>query len=128
MPKSWKTHFTRREWLSASMLASGSWIAGAELFSSARFLHAAGRFLSQHPEQDPFAGGKHVGDVDFVGEGLVPLDTPTGAELDGRLNTDLSSLGFADFTVPVERFYIRSRASQLLDLKKPWSIRVGSGE
>ena len=125
MSKNWKTHFTRREWLSASMLASGSWIAGAELFSSARFLHAATRFLSQHPEQDPFAGGKQLGIVDFVGEAGIPLDTPYNSELDGRLNINLSSLGFTDVTVPIEKFYIRTRASQLLDLTKPWTIRVG---
>jgi DMSO/TMAO reductase YedYZ molybdopterin-dependent catalytic subunit len=128
MPQNWRTHFTRREWLSASMLASGSWIAGAELFSSARFLRAAEKILSPHPEQDPFAGGKQLGNVDFVGEASIPLDTPYRAELDGRLNTDLSSLTLADFTFPIEHFYIRSRSSQLLDLTKPWTIRIGSGE
>jgi DMSO/TMAO reductase YedYZ molybdopterin-dependent catalytic subunit len=128
MSQNWRTHFTRREWLSASMLASGSWIAGSELFSSSRFLRAAGKILSPRPEQDPFAGGKHVGDIDFIGEFRIPLDTPYNAELDGRLNTNLSSLGLTDFTVPNEHFYIRSRASQLLDLTKPWSIRLGSGE
>jgi DMSO/TMAO reductase YedYZ molybdopterin-dependent catalytic subunit len=128
MSQNWRTHFTRREWLSASMLASGSWIAGAELFSSARFLRAAEKILSPHTEQDPFAGGRHIGNVNFVGESRIPLDTPYYSELDGRLNTNLSSLGLTDFTVPIEHFYIRSRASQLLDLTKPWTIRVGSGE
>src|SRR5580704_17145747 len=112
MPKNLKSGLTRREWLSASILASGSLLAGAELFSGARFLEAATRTLPLHPEQEPFAGGKELGVVDFAGEGRIPLDTPYFAELDGRLNTNLSSLNPGDFTVPVDKFYIRTRASQ----------------
>lgn len=128
MPRNLKSRLTRREWLSASILASGSLFTGAELFSGARFLEAATRTPSPHTEQDPFAGGKQLGVVDFASEGRIPLDTPYFAELDGRLNTNLSSLNPGDYTVPVNKFYIRTRASQLLDLTKPWSIRVGTGE
>lgn len=53
------------------------------------------------------------------------MDTPLGAELNGRLYTDLSGLTSRDVTIPTEKFYIRTRASQLLNTQKPWVIRVG---
>jgi DMSO/TMAO reductase YedYZ molybdopterin-dependent catalytic subunit len=118
MPTGPNSLFTRREWLSASILASGSLLVGAELLASP--------LAGSMAQNDPFAGGKLLGDVDFSGEGRVPMDTPLGTELDGRLFSDLSTLSSKDPVTPTDKFYIRTRASQLLDLKTPWTIRIGN--
>jgi DMSO/TMAO reductase YedYZ molybdopterin-dependent catalytic subunit len=65
-----------------------------------------------------------VGVVEFNGEASVPMDEAFGAELDGRLYTDLSRLTTENRVIPVEQFYIRTRASNLLDSQKPWLVRV----
>jgi DMSO/TMAO reductase YedYZ molybdopterin-dependent catalytic subunit len=113
---------SRRELLSASLLAGGAWLVGADRLAIARTALGA--------PQDPFAGGKLLGTVDFVGESRVqvPMETPLGSELDGRLFTDLSALKVEDPVVPTGKFYVRTRASNLLDLSKPWTIHLpGSG-
>jgi DMSO/TMAO reductase YedYZ molybdopterin-dependent catalytic subunit len=66
-----------------------------------------------------------LGVVDFTGEARVPMDEAFGAELDGRLYTDLSKVSAENSIVPVEQFYIRTRASKLLDNTKPWAIPLG---
>jgi len=66
-----------------------------------------------------------VGVVEFSGEARVPLGEAFGAELDGRLYTDLSKLTAENSIVPVEQFYIRTRASKLLDNTKPWELQLG---
>lgn len=73
---------------------------------------------------DPFAAGKQVGVVEFVHEGRVPMDLPLGAELDGRLYTDLSELTPKDEITLTEKFYLRTRASKLLPAAKSWNIRI----
>jgi DMSO/TMAO reductase YedYZ molybdopterin-dependent catalytic subunit len=113
-----KAGLSRRDLLSASLLAGGVCLTGVE-----RFLFAGGT-LSRH--QDPFAGGTLIGNLDFIGETrvLIPMGTPLGAELDGRLFTDLAALSIGAVTLPTGKFYIRTRASQLLDLSKPWAIHA----
>jgi DMSO/TMAO reductase YedYZ molybdopterin-dependent catalytic subunit len=69
-------------------------------------------------------GGTFVGIVPFTDEGNVPLGEPLGAELDGRLFTDLSKLDFEHGVIPSSDFYIRTRASRLLDSTKPWNIEI----
>jgi DMSO/TMAO reductase YedYZ molybdopterin-dependent catalytic subunit len=64
--------------------------------------------------RDSFAGGEMLEIVPFAREGKPPLDTPIGEELDGRLYTDLSALTPEKPLPPVERFYLRTRASSLL--------------
>lgn len=117
MPHDFKAGLTRREWLSTSILASGTLLLGSGKFAWPQSVPTAGK--------DPFSGGKPLGTVDFVGEGRLPMDTLLGTELDGRLYTDLSALTPKDLVTPTERFYIRTRASQLLDHQTPWSIRLG---
>ena len=73
---------------------------------------------------DAFAGGTLLCTVPFVGEGAAPLDTPLGADLDGRLYTDLAKLAPSSATVPTERFYIRTRYSDLLTPNAPWKISI----
>jgi DMSO/TMAO reductase YedYZ molybdopterin-dependent catalytic subunit len=69
--------------------------------------------------------GKMVGVVEFSGEAGVPMGEAFGAELDGRLYTDLSELSAEHPVTANEQFYIRTRASKLLDNTKPWEIRLG---
>ena len=69
--------------------------------------------------------GKMVGVVDFSGEARVPMGEAFGAELDGRLYTDLSGLSAEHPVTANEQFYIRTRASKLLDSTKPWEIQLG---
>jgi DMSO/TMAO reductase YedYZ molybdopterin-dependent catalytic subunit len=47
-----------------------------------------------------------------------------GTELDGRLFTDLSALTPEHPVTPADSFFIRTRASKLLDTSKPWAIHM----
>lgn len=122
MSRDFKANSTRREWLTASVLAGGAIFLGAESLFSSVFAAESGELQSKFPAQNEFSGGKQIGIAEFVGEPRVPLDTVLGSELDGRLYTDLSSLDLKNSTTPSEKFYIRTRASKLLDAGKPWSI------
>ena len=70
---------------------------------------------------------KLLGIVPFEGEGRSPLDTLLGDELDGRQFTDLSHLDRDRLITPTSLFYVRTRASHLLETSKSWSIRMGAG-
>ena len=74
---------------------------------------------------DPFHGGTPLGVVGFSDEGRAPLEETIGAELDGRLFTDLSKLTPENSVTPTSSFYVRTRASKLMDTDKPWSIELG---
>jgi DMSO/TMAO reductase YedYZ molybdopterin-dependent catalytic subunit len=73
--------------------------------------------------QDPFHGGKKIGDVSFVGEFPFEMNAVIGTELDGRLYTDLSTLTPKNPITPTKEFYIRTCVSKLLEDNKPWIIR-----
>ena len=81
--------------------------------------------LIQPWQKDPFAGGKQVGAVDFVNEPPVPLEVPQGSELDGRQYTDLSALEDGSAVTLAEKFYIRTRASELLPEVATWQVKLG---
>jgi DMSO/TMAO reductase YedYZ molybdopterin-dependent catalytic subunit len=80
--------------------------------------------LFSAPKDNPFAGGKQVGTVEFIHEGRVQMDAPLGAALDGRLYTNLLELTGANQITATERFYLRTRASKLLPDAKSWNIRI----
>ena len=61
--------------------------------------------------------------VPFVGEPNVPLDIPYGAGLEGRLNTDLSTLSADAAAIANERFFIRTRFPAGLAIPSAWQIR-----
>jgi len=69
--------------------------------------------------------GQLLGTIPFTGEAPVPMEGPLGAELDGRLYTDLSALHSQTPVIPTDRFYIRTRASELLETQKTWQVQVG---
>jgi molybdopterin-dependent oxidoreductase-like protein protein len=69
--------------------------------------------------------GKLLGTVEFAQENGVAMESLSGAELDGRLYTDLSGLTPEHVATPTESFYIRTRASELLRPQASWEIRLG---
>ena len=52
------------------------------------------------------------------------MNTAIGAELDGRLYTDLRELKPDSLITPVSDFYIRTRASRVLPAADDWRIHV----
>jgi len=62
--------------------------------------------------------------IEFLNEGNVVLDAPTGEELDGRLYSDLSRLDLERPITPPDKFYIRTRASSLLPRSNLWHIKI----
>jgi DMSO/TMAO reductase YedYZ molybdopterin-dependent catalytic subunit len=107
----------RRELLRGAIVAGGALLVGFEKMASARSILRS--------IDDPFAKGKLLGTIAFTGEAKVPMETVLGAELDGRMYTDLSALSPENRVTPTERFYIRTRASELLDTQKAWRVSVG---
>jgi DMSO/TMAO reductase YedYZ molybdopterin-dependent catalytic subunit len=121
VPRGFKTIVKRRDFLSASvLLASGCVISGLGMIGC--------RTANENPGESSLAGGKLIGTIDFADGGDIPMNTPLGTELDGRLFFDHSALSAGDIVTPTDRFYIRTRASELLDLKKQWSIKLGNGK
>jgi DMSO/TMAO reductase YedYZ molybdopterin-dependent catalytic subunit len=106
----------RRDLLRGSLLGGGVLLAG---FDKVRWPGT-----TEYPSTKLSPAGKMVGVVEFTGEAPVPMDEAFGAELDGRLYTDLSRLTAENRVIPVEQFYIRTRASKLLDNTKPWVVHV----
>ena len=105
---------TRRTLIRAGLLSGGALLIGFDEVAWAR--------PSSQQEKEAFAGGKLLGMVEFADERPVQLDTAFGSELDGRLYTDLSALTGPELVTPTGKFYIRTRASDLLPEAKGWQI------
>src|SRR5712692_267970 len=116
MSSGMKTKLTRRSLLKATIISGGALLAD--------LLGIAWPITAQSPQTDPFAGGRRLGTVDFINEGPVPLDTPQGSELDGRLYTDLSTIEPQNPITPADKFYIRTRVSEVLPDPISWQVRV----
>ena len=110
MSGEFNSSISRRSILRASLIAGGTVLAG--------FDRLAWPMNSPADANDPFAGSKKLGVVGFAGELPLDMDTPIGEELDGRLYTDLSALTPENRVIPSAKFYLRSRASKLLDAGK----------
>jgi DMSO/TMAO reductase YedYZ molybdopterin-dependent catalytic subunit len=108
---------SRRGLLRGSLIVGGALLSGFEKIAWPKSL--------PHPVQNPQTAGKKLGIVDFSAEAPVPLETPFGDGLDGRMYTDLARLTPEQRVSPTESFYIRTRASDLLPTDKPWLVRVG---
>jgi DMSO/TMAO reductase YedYZ molybdopterin-dependent catalytic subunit len=110
-------NLSRRELLQSSLIAGGALLVGFEKIAWPRPL--------QSPALDPFTGGKQLGTIAFSKEASVSMETLLGAELDGRLYTDLSTLNPENAVTPTEKFYVRTAASDLLDSQKAWRVQMG---
>jgi DMSO/TMAO reductase YedYZ molybdopterin-dependent catalytic subunit len=104
-----------------ALLKLGLLSGAAVLADSAGIARALG---SIPQSESAFAGGRQLGALPFINESSVPLDTAVGSELDGRLYTDLTTLGPRNLTTPTEKFYIRTRASRLLPDPASWTVKV----
>lgn len=121
VPEALAKRLTRRDFLwNALQLGSGVAFCGLELMACQK--------PNENPNLKSFVGAKFLGTVDFIGEGRTQMNTPLHAELDGRLFFDHSPLTGIDSITALDKFYIRTRASELLDLGKPWSVKLGGKE
>jgi DMSO/TMAO reductase YedYZ molybdopterin-dependent catalytic subunit len=68
------------------------------------------------------AGGFREAVAQLLPAPTVMLDALVGDGLDGRLYTDLAALDERTLALPTERFYVRTRASSLLDTTRPWRV------
>ena len=73
---------------------------------------------------DPFAGGELLAVLGFVDDGDIELGVPLKVGWDGRLYTDLTTLGPETLVTSNEMFYIRTRYPDQLDPTAPWRIAV----
>ena len=80
--------------------------------------------LPQLQNVDSPPRGTLSGVLPFSDEGGAPLGTPLGAELDGRFFTDLSKVRRENPITSNADFYVRTRASKLLDMTRPWSLQI----
>jgi DMSO/TMAO reductase YedYZ molybdopterin-dependent catalytic subunit len=108
----------RRTFCRTSVLASGAVLSGFDLASA----------WGQSVQRAGQAAAKEV--VEFANEGHAQMDAEFGEELDGRLYTNLSRLGTGNVTspnliTPVEKFYVRTRASKLLPEAAGWTVNIG---
>jgi len=108
---------TRREMLKTSLTLGGVVLAGFHELRLPAFCADV--------KKDAFLGGRYLGLIEFLGEGRIPMDTLMDDGLDGRLYTDLSSVSADHPVIPTKTFFVRTRASTLLDDHKPWLIKAG---
>ena len=106
----------RRRFFQATSLSAGALLLG--------FDHRLLLAEADPQRPDSFAGGKFVGQLEFLNEGPVEMDTAFGSELDGRLFTSLSELNEKNLVTPAEHFYLRTRASKILPEPANWTIKV----
>jgi DMSO/TMAO reductase YedYZ molybdopterin-dependent catalytic subunit len=96
-----------------------------EALLSVALAHLASRAVTAQ-SRDPFAGATMVGTRPLFGRGAdTPLETIVGRGLDARLVTDLSTLTPDTLITPNERFCVRTSSPDLLDLSRPWTVRIG---
>jgi DMSO/TMAO reductase YedYZ molybdopterin-dependent catalytic subunit len=109
----------RRRWLKSSLLAGATLLAGFDRLNA--WPIAPGTM-----DQDPLRGAQHLGDLDFLHEPRLPMESALGAGLDGRLYTNLAALSPGQSSIPTAKFYIRTRASELLPDLNSWQIKLAS--
>jgi DMSO/TMAO reductase YedYZ molybdopterin-dependent catalytic subunit len=116
MPDYSRPQLSRRELLNALTIAGSAICVGVD------------QILLPEPSfgqtRNSFAGGEMQGIVPFAHEGAPAMDTPLGEELDGRLYTDLTPVAPEEPTTPIGRFYIRTRASTLLNEQDLQSVEI----
>jgi DMSO/TMAO reductase YedYZ molybdopterin-dependent catalytic subunit len=110
---------SRRELL-GSVIAGGTLLLGFE--------ESAWAALAQVAAKNPFAKGRQIGVVEFSNEALVAMESALGEGLDGRMYTDLSRLTPEAPITADESFYIRTRASALLNEQEKWMVQLNGLE
>jgi DMSO/TMAO reductase YedYZ molybdopterin-dependent catalytic subunit len=116
MPAHRKPMLNRRSFLNASLFSGSAFFLG--------FAGVAWPSSLRPQQRDPSTNGMLLGTLDFIDEGSAPLDVVEGAELDGRLYSDLSKLGPENPVTPTEKFYIRTCASKLLPDPATWQVKL----
>jgi DMSO/TMAO reductase YedYZ molybdopterin-dependent catalytic subunit len=106
---------SRRELL-GSVIAGGTLLLGFE--------ESAWAALAQVAAKNPFASGRQIGVVEFSNEAPVAMESALGEGLDGRMYTDLSRLTPEAPITADESFYIRTRASALLNEQEKWMVQL----
>jgi len=106
----------RRSFVRTSSLCSGVILVGME--------HPGLLTASLAAAQESTAIGKLLGELEFLNEGRPEMDSAFGSELDGRLYTSLAGLSNESLVTPVDRFYVRTRASQILPKPESWTISL----
>lgn len=109
----------RRELLRELFFCGTGWV------SPFNRLHFADNVF--HETEKRRVSGSLLGVVPFSDEGHAPIEKLIGSEMDGRLFTNLSALTPETPLTPTERFFVRTRASKLMDTSKTWTIRIGGG-
>jgi len=104
----------RRNFVRTSSLASGALLLG---------LNHPG-LLANTLAEKPQVDSKPIEELQFLNEGRVETDLAFGSELDGRLYTSLSGLSKESLVTPADRFYIRTRASQILPKVESWTVSL----
>jgi DMSO/TMAO reductase YedYZ molybdopterin-dependent catalytic subunit len=115
-PNFMKQTTSRRSLIKGALLSGGAMLSGFDLLS---FPESRKNFASR-----ALQNAQRTGLIPFINEGSVEMDAATGAEMDGRLYTDLSSLTVENIVTPANKFYIRTRASELLPGAESWKIRT----
>ncbi len=108
--------------LSRRVMLRGAILSGGALFTG--FDGPRVQAILKRLTPDAVAEGQQIGQVPFINEGSPEMDAATGAELEGRLYTDLSNLSVDSFVIPTGKFYLRTRASELLPELGSWKIRL----
>ena len=106
---------SRRELL-GSVVAGGTLLLGFEELAWAK--------LAQVEAKNPFARGRQIGVIEFSHEAPVAMESALGEGLDGRMYTDLSRLTPEAPITADESFYIRTRASALLNQQEKWMVQL----
>src|SRR5438477_8480789 len=107
----------RRRFFQSTSLSAGALLLG--------FDHPLLFTGKDRQRPDSLARGKLLGQLDFLKEEPVQMDIAFGSELDGRLYTTLSGLSDKQLVTPVDRFYLRTRASKILPEAAGWTIALG---
>jgi DMSO/TMAO reductase YedYZ molybdopterin-dependent catalytic subunit len=76
----------------------------------------------------PYASGRLIKILPFVGEETFDCGKLWLSGLDGRLYTDLSNLSPKSLITPTENFYVRTSCPDLIDYSKPWTITVTASD
>ena len=69
-------------------------------------------------------GGRVLGTIPFVGEGLLPLETSVGRGLGQRRAIDLTAVSPTTAVIPQDRFFVRTGCPHRLPDAAGWKVRL----